>query len=80
MEAAGIRHQALAVGVGTAISRRTRGVLNSYAVLDLAGPLVTGATLTVQILEPDGTGWFAARSERFEYGPEGAVAHPHEEI
>ena len=76
MEAAGVRHQALAVGAGTAISRRTRGVPNAYAVLDLAGPLRTGATLTVQILQPEGTGWLVTRSERFEYGPEGIVAGP----
>lgn len=74
MEAVGVRHQALAVGAGTAISRRTRGVPNAYAVLDLAGPMVTGAALTVQILQPDGTAWIVSRSERFAYGPEGIVA------
>ena len=76
MEAVGVRHQALAVGAGTAISRRTRGVPNAYSVLDLAGPMVTGAALTVQILQPDGTAWLVSRSERFTYGPEGIVACP----
>ena len=78
MGAAGVRHQALAVGAGTAISRRTRGVPNAYAVLDLAGPLVPGATLAVKILQPDDTGWRVTRSERFEVGPEGIVACPPE--
>ena len=49
MEAVGVRHQAVAVVAGTAISPRTRGVPNAYAVLDLAGPMVAGATLTVRI-------------------------------
>jgi hypothetical protein len=74
MEGVSARHQALAVTVGTAISRRTRGVPNSYAVLDLAGPMVTGSTLTAQIIQPAGTSWRLARSERFGYGPDGIVA------
>ncbi len=49
---------------------------NAYAVLDLAGPMVAGATLTVRIIHPDRTAWRVARSERFEYGPEGIVACP----
>ena len=77
-EAVGVRHQALAVGAGTAISKRTRGVPNAYAVLDFAGPMAMGATLTIEIRQPDGTAWAAARSERFAYGPEGIVAGPPE--
>ena len=73
-EAVGVRRHALAVGAGTAISKRTRGVPNAYAVLDFDGPMVTGAVLTVQILQPDGTAWVVARSERFACGPEGIVA------
>ena len=80
IEAEGVRHQALAVGAGTAISRRTRGVSNAYAVLDFAGPMVTGAALTVQILQPDGTAWLVSHSERFASGPEGIVACPPERI
>ena len=80
MEAAGVRHQAVAVGAGTAISRRTRGVPNAYAILDLATAKVTGATLTVRILQPDGTTWQVARSERFTHGPEGIIACPPEGI
>ena len=78
MEAVGVRHQALAVGAGTAISRRTRGVPNAYSVLDFSGPMVTGAALTVEILQPDGTAWMVSRSERFAYGPAGIVAFPPE--
>lgn len=80
MEAVGVRHQALAVGGGTAISRRTRGVPNAYAVLDLEGPMVRGAALTVQIHQAEGTAWLVARSERFAYGPEGIVTSPPEGI
>ena len=48
----------------------------AYALLDLARPMVTGAALALQILEPEGTAWCVARSERFGYGPEGIVACP----
>ena len=80
MEGAGVRHQALAVGAGTSISRRTRGVPNAYAVLDFAGPMATGAALTVRILQADGTAWLVSRSESFADGPEGIVACPPEGI
>ena len=80
IEAEGVRHQALAVGAGTAISSRTRGASNAYAVLDFAGPMVTGAALTVQILQPDGSAWLVSHSERFSSGPEGIVACPPERI
>ncbi len=76
MEAVGLRRQALAVGAGTAISRRTRGVANAYALLDLEGPMVAGAQLTVRILQPEGTTWRVAHSELFTYGPEGVVCPP----
>ena len=53
---------------------------NSYAVLDFAGPMATGAALTVRILQADGTAWLVSRSESFAYGPEGIVACPPEGI
>ena len=80
MEAVGLRRQALAVGAGTAISRRTRGVSNTYAVLELEEPMMPGAQITVRILQPEGTTWRIARSKRFAYGPQGVVACPPEGI
>ena len=47
---------------------------NAYAVLDFAGPMVTGADLTVQILQPDGTAWAGRPFRTVRLGPEGIVA------
>jgi 3',5'-cyclic AMP phosphodiesterase CpdA len=76
MDATGSRHRSLAVGAGTAISRRTRGWSNSYALIDLAGPMVTGATMTVDIRLPEGSAWSVARTERFAWGSDGVVVPP----
>jgi 3',5'-cyclic AMP phosphodiesterase CpdA len=74
IESKGVRRRAVAVGAGTAISKRTRGVPNSYAVLDFAGPMDQGGALTVQILQPEGTDWTVVRSDQFAPGPDGVVA------
>ncbi len=66
--------QALAVGAGTAISKRTRGAGNSYAVLDFSGPVTPTATLTVEIRQPDGATWSVARTSRFQCGDVGIVS------
>lgn len=76
MEAVGIRRQALAVGAGTTTSTRTRGAANSYAVLDLEGPMATGAALRLQIVQPEAGTWVVSRSARFEWGAAGVVDAP----
>jgi 3',5'-cyclic AMP phosphodiesterase CpdA len=68
------RRQALAVVAGTAISTRTRGATNSHAVLDFSGPMSPHAILTVEIRQPDGANWSAARTFRFQLGDAGIVA------
>ncbi len=76
MDNPGSRHRSLAVGAGTAISRRTRGWSNSYALIDLAGSMVSAATITVEILLPEGSAWSIARTERFAWGSDGIVVRP----
>lgn len=68
------RRQALAVVAGTAVSRRTRGTMNAYVVLDLSAPMRVGANLNVEIRQPDGSGWSATRTSRFRYADNGIVA------
>ena len=68
------RRHALAVVAGTAISRRTRGTMNSYVLLDLSAPTGVGANLTVEIRQPDGPGWSAIRTSRFRYTDNGMAA------
>jgi hypothetical protein len=70
----GVDRWALAVVAGTATSRRTRGTSNAYGLLNLAGPMATGATLSAQIREPVGAAWAAVRTQRFVYTPEGVTA------
>jgi 3',5'-cyclic AMP phosphodiesterase CpdA len=69
---------ALGVVTGTAISRRTRGAPNAYAVLHLAGPMEPGASITVQVRHPAGSGWQPGRSARFGYAVAGVVTGPAE--
>ena len=38
------------------------------------GPMEVGATVTVQVREPDGSGWSSGRMVRFEYDEVGIVA------
>jgi 3',5'-cyclic AMP phosphodiesterase CpdA len=71
--AAGSR-RAVAVVTGTAISHRTRGITNAYAVLELAEQVVTGAQLTVRIRQPVDDRWTTVRAERFEYGQGGLAS------
>ncbi len=74
LHGAGVQHRALAVVAGTATSRRTRGTSNAYGLLNLAGPMEAGATLSAQIRESVGSGWVAVRTDRFVYTPEGVTA------
>ncbi len=64
---------ALAVVAGTATSSRTRRTANAYNVVDLEGSMEVGAIVTVQIREPDGSGWSPRQTVRFEYGDHGVV-------
>ena len=64
----GRERHALSVVAGTAISSRTRRTANTYNVVDLQGAMEVGATVTVQVREPDGFGWSSGRTVRFEYG------------
>ena len=68
------RRSALAVVSGTTISRRTRGGPNSYGVLRLSGPMEVGATLTLELREPEGMGWSVGLRSRFVYTPHGVAA------
>ncbi len=70
----GTERRALAVVAGTAMSSRTRRSANAYDVVDLHGTMEVGAIVTVQVREPDGSGWSSRRTARFEYGDEGIVA------
>ncbi len=70
----GEKRCALGFVAGTTISSRTRGTANAYNVVDLQGAMEVGAIVTVQIREPDGSGWSSGRTVRFEYGDEGIVA------
>ncbi len=70
----GEKRCSLGVVAGTTISSRTRGTANAYNVVDLQGAMEVGAIVTVQIREPDGSGWSSGRTVRFEYGDEGIVA------
>ncbi len=65
---------ALAVVAGTTISSRTRRTPNAYNVVDLQRVMEVGATVTVQVREPDGSGWSSGRTVRFEYDEVGIVA------
>lgn len=67
---------ALGVVAGTAVSRRTRGTPNAYAVLHLAGPMEPGATITVQVRHPAGSVWTPGRSAQFRYAAHGVVTGP----
>lgn len=67
-------HDALSVVAGTATSSRTRRAANAYNVVELSDPMQVGATATVQVREPDGAAWSAARSTCFRFGAEGIVA------
>ncbi len=68
------RRRALAVVAGTGISRRTRGTVNAYMLLDLSAPMDEQADLTVEIRQPDGPGWSAVRTSRFRHTDNGMVA------
>ena len=70
----GSERSALSVVAGTTISSRTRRAANTYAVVDLQGAMEPGATVTVQIREPDGSNWSSRHTLRFEYGDVGIVA------
>ena len=70
----GEKRCALSVVAGTTISTRTRRTANAYNVVDLQGAMEIGATVTVQVREPDGSGWSSGRTVRFEYGDVGIVA------
>ncbi|MGO9853807.1 MAG: metallophosphoesterase family protein [Acidimicrobiales bacterium] len=67
--------RALAVVAGTATSSRTRRTANAYNVVDLSGPMEVGATVTVQVREPDGITWSSARTACFSYSAGGIVAN-----
>lgn len=66
--------RSLAVTAGTAMSRRTRGTPNAYAVVRLSGPMREGETLSVDIRELHGTGWSTTRSMPFGYGAGGVFS------
>jgi 3',5'-cyclic AMP phosphodiesterase CpdA len=70
----GEKRSALSVVAGTTISSRTRRTANAYSVVDLQGAMEIGATVTVQVREPDGSGWSSDRTVRFEYSDVGIVA------
>ncbi|MGV8964740.1 MAG: metallophosphoesterase family protein [Cellulomonas sp.] len=67
------RRRALSVVAGTATSTRTRGTPNAYTVLHLSDRMEAGASVVVQVREPAGQGWGAARVARFAYSPHGMV-------
>ncbi len=73
LRGAGVQHRALAVVAGTATSRRTRGTSNAYGLLNLAGPMEAGATVSTQIRERVGSGWADVRTDRFVYTREGVA-------
>ncbi len=68
------RHRGLSVVAGTAISSRTRRTANSYNVVDFSGPMEVGATVTVQVREPERARWSAVRTSCFRFGAEGMAA------
>jgi len=68
------RHRGLSVVAGTAISSRTRRTANSYNVVDFSGPMEVGATVTVQVREPERVRWSAVRTSCFRFGAEGMAA------
>jgi len=70
----GDERSALAVVAGTAISSRTRRTANAYNLVDLNGSMEAGAIVTVQVREPDGSGWSSRQTVRFEFGERGMVA------
>ena len=70
----GKKRCALSVVAGTTISSRTRRTTNAYDVVDLQGAMETGATVTVEVREPEGSDWSSRHTLRFEYGDMGIVA------
>ncbi len=73
LDAPGIHRHALALVTGTAISSRTRGTGNAYCVIRLSGPMTAGAEITVEVREPNETGWSERQTSHFAYGPDGVV-------
>lgn len=73
LDAPGVHRRALAVVPGTAISSRTRGTANTYAVIRLDGPMRTGAQVTVEVREATTDGWSQRKLSRFTCTTDGMV-------
>jgi 3',5'-cyclic AMP phosphodiesterase CpdA len=69
-----MHHSALAVVAGTATSSRTRRTTNAYNVVELSGPMEIGVNVTVQIRQPNDSGWTSAHTARFKLGTQGVVS------
>jgi len=74
LDAPGGHRRALALVSGTAFSSRTRGTANAYQVILLDGPMLEGTPISVQVREPESTGWSDRRTVHFDYTSDGVVA------